>query len=81
MTLNPFTPDEDNHDDWYEDISNEEAADEYAYHRALDAEAMDRAYRSDGFDGLGICPNCHDVETPGGKLCLRCRNEARDHNG
>lgn len=34
-----------------------------------------------GFDGLGLCPNCHDIETRGGKLCLNCRNEERDYNG
>ena len=25
-----------------------------------------------GFDGLGICPHCEDVETLGGTLCGGC---------
>lgn len=30
-------------------------------------------------DNLGLCPNCGDVETPGGALCARCLAERRDH--
>ena len=28
-----------------------------------------------GFDGLGICPNCGDVETHGGHLCVSCQRQ------
>lgn len=36
--------------------------------------------RTGGFDGLGLCPNCLDVETPGGKLCAGCRREFQEYN-
>lgn len=28
-----------------------------------------------GFDGLGLCPGCHGVETRGAKLCVSCQRQ------
>jgi hypothetical protein len=32
------------------------------------------------FDGLGICPVCGDVETPGGRLCRSCDEQRQIDN-
>lgn len=33
-----------------------------------------------GFDGLGICPHCEDVETLGGHLCPGCTRQYEYNN-
>lgn len=41
-----------------------------------DNEGMTHAYAPDDYDGLGICPNCHDrYTTSGQRLCTTCAQQ------